>query len=435
LRLLSVLAMAAGVAATSVLAARLGGRRLGILTAATMLALPAVSRYGQEARPYAFSVLLVVAAALCWHGGLRTWVQRVVFVALVVVLGLLQPYALIIVPVLGLTSLVAPVSDRRHEVMVTALCGAAGLVLVTPHLLLVADRAVGQPNPPPVTAANLAEELLRLPVGMLSPPLAAAVAGLMLVLAAAGVVVSWRRADRRRAVLLATWVALPPLVLCALQLLGGGPGLVARYWTLCLPAIAIAAAVAVEALWVRSRMAAATTLAVVVVLALPSQGALRMVDGHLGQGWRELPLVLDHPTLRDAPLLVDGWDYRALLSNRPALHDRMVLIVDPAPEGRVNPRTHGPDSPAFARLIERGVPVVALHNEPGQTAKLPGPRAFSGFRTELEAFPVLVVRCAYFGDPLGVFTTPETALTAEEAEEIAGHISGVAPERIRCSAG
>ena len=72
LRLPSVLAMAAGVAATSVLAARLGGRRLGILTAATMLALPAVSRYGQEARPYAFSVLLVVAVALCWHGGLRT---------------------------------------------------------------------------------------------------------------------------------------------------------------------------------------------------------------------------------------------------------------------------------------------------------------------------------------------------------------------------
>ena len=47
-----------------------------------------------------------------------------------------------------------------------------------------------------------------------------------------------------------------------------------------------------------------------------------------------------------------GGSYRALLSNEPALHDRMVLIVDPAPEGRINPRTHGPDSPAFARLID-----------------------------------------------------------------------------------
>ena len=173
----------------------------------------------------------------------------------------------------------------------------------------------------------------------------------------------------------------------------------------------------------------------VVVLALPSHVALRTVDGHLGQGWRDLPLVLEHPTLRDAPLLVEGWDYRALLSNEPALHDRMVLIVDPAPEGRINPRTHGPDSPAFARLTERGGPVVVLHNEPGLTAKLPGRRAFRSFRTELEAFPVLAVRCVYFGDPLGVFTTSDTALTAEEAEELAGHISGVAPERIRCAAG
>ena len=154
-----------------------------------------------------------------------------------------------------------------------------------------------------------------------------------------------------------------------------------------------------------------------------------------GRAGGSSPPVLEHPTLRDAPLLVEGWDYRALLSNEPALHDRMVLIVDPAPEGRVNPRTHGPDSPAFARLIERGGPVVVLHNEPGQTAKLPGRSAFGGFRTELEAFPILAVRCVYFGDPLGVFTTSDTALTAEEAEELAGHISAVAPERIRCTAG
>ena len=64
LRLPSVLAMATAVAATSLLATRMGGRRLGLLAAATMLVLPAVSRYGQDARPYAFSVLLVVALTL-----------------------------------------------------------------------------------------------------------------------------------------------------------------------------------------------------------------------------------------------------------------------------------------------------------------------------------------------------------------------------------
>ena len=435
LRLPSVLGMAAAVAATSVLATRMGGRRLGLLAAATMLVLPAVSRYGQDARPYAFSALVVVALTLRWYGGLGSWSRRAVFVGLVVVLGLLQPYALLILPVLVLTSLLAPGGHRRREVTVTALSAAAGIALALPHLLLVADRAVGQPNPPPVTAMNLAEELLRLPVGMLSPPLAAPAAAVTLVLLAVGVVLAWRRGDRRQAVLLAGWVALPPLVLCGLQLLGWGPGLVARYWTLCLPAIAIAAAVAIEAVGVRSRTAAIATSVLVVVLTLPSQLALRTVDGHLGQGWRDLPQVFAHPTLRDAPLLVEGWSYRALLGNEPTLNDRMVLIVDPAPEGRINPRTRGPDSPAFARLIEGADPVVVLQTAPGVSARLPGRRAFRGFRTELQSFPVLAVRCVYFGDPLGVFTTSDTALTAWEAEELAEHISGVAPERIRCAVG
>ena len=180
----------------------------------------------------------------------------------------------------------------------TTLSAAAGIVLAVPHLLLVANRAVGQPDPPPVTAANLAEELLRLPVGMLTPPLAAPAAAVMLVLLAVGVFVAWHRGDRRQAVLLATWVALPPLVLCVLQLFGWGPGLVARYWTLCLPAIAIGAAVAIEALWIRSRTAAIATSLLIVVLTVPSHLALRAVDGHLGQGWRDLPRVLAHPTLR-----------------------------------------------------------------------------------------------------------------------------------------
>jgi hypothetical protein len=117
----------------------------------------------------------------------------VVFVGLVAVLGLLQPYALLILPVLVLTSLVVPSGDRRHEVLLTGLCAGAGIVLTVPHLLLVANRAVGQPDPPPVTAANLAEELLRLPVGMLSPRLAGIAAAVMLTLLTVGVVVCWRR--------------------------------------------------------------------------------------------------------------------------------------------------------------------------------------------------------------------------------------------------
>ena len=75
-----------------------------------------------------------------------------------------------------------------------------------------------------------------------------------------------------------------------------------------------------------------------------------------------------------------------------------------------------------------------LQDEQGYVASLPTRKGFPGFRAELASFPVLAVRCAYFGEPLGVFTTPDAALTADQADEIARHIAGVAPQRIRCEA-
>ena len=198
---------------------------------------------------------------------------------------------------------------------------------------------------------------------------------MLLVLLALGRVPAWHRGDRRQAVLLATWVALPPLVLCGLQLLGWGPGLVARYWTFCLPAIAIGAAVARRGLWSRSRRRRSPRPCW--CSSSPCRATWRSgrsTDtsdraGGISRGPR-------HPTLQDAPLLVEGWDYRALLSNEPALHDRMVLIVDPARRGGSTPgrtvRTR-PRSPAG----RRGGPVVVLQGEPGVSARLPARRAFA----------------------------------------------------------
>ncbi|HEU5486663.1 MAG TPA: hypothetical protein VFU98_17290, partial [Microlunatus sp.] len=57
------------------------------------------------------------------------------------------------------------------------------------------------------------------------------------------------------------------------------------------------------------------------------------------------------------------------------------------------------------------------------------------FQPELAAYPSLAVRCAYFGEPLGVFTTTDAALTVGEAEAIAQQISSVAPDRVHCAVG
>ena len=120
---------------------------------------------------------------------------------------------------------------------------------MSPYLLLVADRAIGQVDPAPLTVLNLIEEVLRLLPVSLGPQLALPLAIAVLGLTAIGILVGWRRGDRRPAILVATWVLLPPLLLCLLQTLGWGPGLVARYWTCCLPAIALGSAMAVDAVW------------------------------------------------------------------------------------------------------------------------------------------------------------------------------------------
>lgn len=436
LRLLSVLATASAVAATHVLARRVGGERLGLLSAAVMIILPAVSRYGHEVRPYAGTLLLVVVAVLCWWDGLATRGRRLGLAAAVLGLGLLHPYALLIVPVLVLTSWLTP-SGTRVEGLRTALTCAVGLLPLTPFLLVVSRGAVGQVDPAPVSVPNLAAEVLRLPVAMLSPPLAPLASVAVWLLVATGLVGGWwrRRVPTRPLLLLVGWLTVPPLTLCTIQLAGVGPGLVARYWTLCLPAVAIAAALALDALWRRRAALGAVALLLLAGLALPAHGVFRTPDGHLGQRWRDIGAVLALTELDQAPLLVLGWTYRAVVSNDPGLVDRMPLVRDPAPTGHVNPRLHRASSPVFAELVASHGVVVVLQDETGYSDALPTRRSFPGFRAELEAYPVLAVRCAWFGEPLGVFAASSASLSPARSGQLAHDIAAIAPAHVRCAAG
>ncbi|PTA43497.1 glycosyltransferase family 39 protein [Micromonospora sp. RP3T] len=96
LRLPSALAMAAAAALTARLGARLAGDRAGLLAGLLFAVLPATSRYGQEARPYALATLLAVLATLLLVDALRRpsrrrWAGYAVAVA---ALGLLHLVAL-----------------------------------------------------------------------------------------------------------------------------------------------------------------------------------------------------------------------------------------------------------------------------------------------------------------------------------------------------
>ncbi|MCZ7435605.1 glycosyltransferase family 39 protein [Micromonospora sp. WMMC241] len=96
LRLPSALAMAGAAALTARLGARLAGDRAGLLAGLLFSVLPATSRYGQEARPYALATLLAVLATLLLVDALHrpTWRRWAGYAVAVAALGLLHLIAL-----------------------------------------------------------------------------------------------------------------------------------------------------------------------------------------------------------------------------------------------------------------------------------------------------------------------------------------------------
>lgn len=435
LRLPSVLAMAGAVTALAALMGRLVGSRAGLATAFVMLAMPATSRFGQEARPYSLAVLLVVLLVACWaRDDLTTRPRRQVeLTALVVLAGAVHPYTLAVVPVLVLTSYLVPRSDRRRETMITARSTGLAILLLVPFLVVVVQHSTGQPNVLAVRPINLVSTAARLPVEILSPPLAVASAACFLVLAAAGLYLAARgRVEPRGAVLTALWLFLPPVLLVALQVVTGSPGLVTRYWLFSLPALAGAGAFALVRL--RPRAAVAAVCIAIVAVSAPTEVVARTADGHLGRGWVLLPSVLDRPGLARAPLLAGGWNYHGLVANDPAVAARMPLVLDPSTSGRVVPQHDRPGSAAFAALVRRDHLVVALASARSPATTIPSASGFAEFTAELRAFPVAVVQCRWFGQALGVFTTAAAGLTPAAARLLAAEIRAASPRDVRCAA-
>ena len=438
LRLFSVLAMATSVLIFWLLAARFMSRPAAYLGTLLFLMLPAVSRYGHEARPYALSLVLVLLAVRCWADDRFTESRRrhALLAALFVLIGFAHLYALLIAPVLVVVSALSPRADRTREVRAALTSSAAALLVLAPFIVVVAQGARGQVDPPPVTPANVAEELLRLPVGVLSPRLALPMAITVLAVAACGVGLGLRRSGRARrgALLASAWLGLPIIALIGFQAATGSPGLVTRYWLFCLPTVALGAGLAVDALGRRLLPVAIAGSVVIGLLGVPAQVAIRSENGHLGQRWRDLGLVLGLTGLRTAALLAEGWTYRGLVSNEPALASRMPLVIDPAAVGRVDPEIAAPDSEAFQALVREHDTVVALQAEQGTSTTLPNRRSFGAFRAELRSYQTAVLLCVYFGEPLGVFTRDSASMPPEEERgELAASIIAIQPEQIRCT--
>jgi len=280
LRLPSVLAAVGTVAVCADLARRWWGPRSALAAGLLLAVSPLMSRYAQEARPYALA--LCCAALSAWllvrgldggrvhadadrreGGGRRWWIAYAVTVAL---LGLLQ--LLSVLAVLGHLALV--VTTGRARVRTWLVAAGAGLAPAAVLAVLAAtqrDQVAWIPAP---TWARLGQAYVDVVGGERGVGFAALVLGLALT--AVGVGATARRGP---AVALAAWYAVPPLALAVLGLLT--PLFLARYL---LPSglalVLLAAATLRRAAWWRI----AVVTAVAAALGWPQQVAMRAPDGH-----------------------------------------------------------------------------------------------------------------------------------------------------------
>ncbi|MGI5145436.1 glycosyltransferase family 39 protein [Plantactinospora sp. CA-294935] len=258
LRLPSALAMAGAAALTTVLGARLFGRRAGLLAGLLFAILPSTSRYGQEARPYALATLLAVLATLllCRALDRSAWPRWAGYAAAVAGLGLANLFAVSLVAGHAFAVLLG----RRDRVRLPWLVAVAvaGLVLVPLAVLGRSQQGrqldwVGRPG---------VGDLLGLPGGVVQ---AGVVGGLLVGLAAVGVATRGRRG-----ILLGLAVLLPALLLFVAGQVT--PLFVPRYLLFVVPFGALLAAATLAPL----RLAAALAIVLVTgLLGVPEQAALR----------------------------------------------------------------------------------------------------------------------------------------------------------------
>jgi mannosyltransferase len=144
LRAPSVLAMVAAAALIATLGRRLFGTWAGLCAGLIFAVLPATSRYGQEARPYAFATLFAVLATLLLVEAVRrpTWAHTAVYTVSVIALGLAQITALLLLT----GHAFAVVAHWRHGGARFAPRWIAGLCLAGLALLPLAVLGRAQQN-------------------------------------------------------------------------------------------------------------------------------------------------------------------------------------------------------------------------------------------------------------------------------------------------
>jgi mannosyltransferase len=341
LRLPSAAAMSLAAALLVPLGRRLYRLEVGVVAGLLFALLPSVSRYGQEARPYAFVVAAVVAAtllllrALEQPASVRRWIAYAFGVAMI---GCFHLVALLVLVAHATLLLEAgprswrPTPKEGWWRWATAV--AVGLALVSPFVVL------GSMQSAQIEWIRFTRHGLFDFPSMLFR--SGAVAAVVLVLAAPAL-----RGPRGTVAALATWALLPPLLLLATfdQLHLFYP----RYLLFTLPALVLLAADTVTKAGARIRprgLASAVVLAALLVAGLdahralrrsvnPGERDLRRVAANLAAGLRAGDGIVVGGRRGDSPLVRLGMAYE--LRGREAPVD--VFVAESARDrGEFQPR-------------------------------------------------------------------------------------------------
>ena len=133
-------------------------------------------------------------------------------------------------------------------------------------------------------------------------------------------------------------------------------------------------------------------------------------------------------------MLVEGSLYRVLVANEPGLANRMPLVVDPAPSGRIHPQIARPASAQFRAMASTYDVAVLLQNRQTLLTRTPHEGDFVAFRAERKVFSRPAVMCNFFGDALGIVTTSSARLTPSEVEHLIRVLTEVDPQHVHCVA-
>jgi mannosyltransferase len=254
-------AVAAGVVAG--IGIKVGGRRVGLAAGLIFAILPSISRYAQEARPYALVTLLAATATLVLLHLLERprFVTYLAYAVIIALLGLAHIVALLVLAAHGLVVLTVRRSWRGFLGWATA--ALAALLPVAPVLLLGRGQSAGQIGwIPPLSWDRIAET----PAALFGAPI---LAGAVLALALAAM--SLRPPVRA----ITVWALVPAAGLAGAALVT--PLWVARYLLFVVPAWALLAALTLRRLTVLRGLVAVLGMA---ALSVPAQFAVRDVGGH-----------------------------------------------------------------------------------------------------------------------------------------------------------